>query len=108
MASKEHICHNYVFLKPEEASLGELIRFLFSSDIGNRRFIDSSEEEGKKGRNNLERRWIIFISVVVQWAFLLCSVPMARIGDVLQKWLNLVSANGGPLMLFINRLRGNI
>ncbi|XP_062024131.1 triacylglycerol lipase OBL1-like [Rosa rugosa] len=107
MASKEHVCDNYVFLKPEEVTLIELSRFLFSSDLENRRFINSSEEEGKKG-GNLERRWIIFISVVLQWVFLFCSVPMARIGDVLQKWLNLVSTNGGPLMLFLNWLRGKV
>ncbi|XP_004291098.1 PREDICTED: uncharacterized protein LOC101301930 [Fragaria vesca subsp. vesca] len=103
MASKEHVCDNYFSLKPEEATLIELLRLLFSSDLDSRKFIESSGEVWK-----LERRWILLVSVVVQRFFLFCSVPLARIGDVLQKWLNLVSINGGPLMLLLNRLRGKV
>ncbi|KAL6207856.1 hypothetical protein ACLB2K_018809 [Fragaria x ananassa] len=35
-------------------------------------------------------------------------LPLARIGDVLQKWLNLVSINGGPLMLLLHWLSGKV
>ena len=101
MASKEHVCDNYLSLKPEEATLIELLRLLFSSDLDSRKFIESSGEVWK-----LERRWILLVSVVAQWFFLFCSVPLARIGDVLQKWLNLVSINGGPLMLLLHWLSG--
>ncbi|XP_050363689.1 triacylglycerol lipase OBL1-like [Argentina anserina] len=102
MASKESVCDSYLSLKPEKATIIEIIRSLFSSDLENERFIESSEE-GK-----LERKWIILVSVIVQWVFLYIRVPLAKIGDVLQKWLNLISINGGLLMLFLNWLRGKV
>ncbi|BFG18383.1 hypothetical protein CerSpe_046570 [Prunus speciosa] len=106
---KEPVCQSYFFLKPEETSFLELLRLLCSSDVGKRRFIEieCSEEDVNKV-TELRRRWVIFISVVLQWSFLFFRDPLARTGDVFDKWLNLISANGGLLKLFINRLKGKV
>ncbi|KAL6296242.1 hypothetical protein ACE6H2_004384 [Prunus campanulata] len=103
---KEPVCQSYFFLKPEEASFLELLCLVCSSDVGKRRFIEieCSEEDVNKV-TEFRRRWVIFISVVLQWSFLFFRDPLARTGDVFDKWLNLISANGGLLKLFINRLK---
>lgn len=105
---KETVCQSYFFLKHEEASFLELLYLLCSSDVGKRRFIEieCSEEDVHKV-TEFRRRWVIFISVVLQWSLLFFRDPLARIGDVFDKWLNVISANGGLLMFFINRLKGN-
>lgn len=105
MACKEHACNDYVVLKPKDAGFVELIRLLISSELEERSFIECSEEEGKKPRN-FGRRWLIFVSVVVQKFLLYVRDPMAQLGHILVLWLNLVSANGGLLMLFIKRIKG--
>ncbi|KAM0968395.1 hypothetical protein PS1_016973 [Malus domestica] len=107
MASKEHVCHNYVFLKPEEASFIELIRLLFSSDVEKRSFINCSGDEGRE-RRKFERRWVIFVSIVVQWMFLFFRTPMARTGGTVNKLLNLVATNGGLFALFKMWLTGKV
>lgn len=106
---KEPVCQSYFFLKPEEASFLELLFLLCSSDVGKRRFIEieCSEEDVHNKVTEFRRRWVIFISVVLQWSLLFFRDPLARTGDVFDKWLNLISANGGLLMFFINRLKGN-
>ncbi|ONI33581.1 hypothetical protein PRUPE_1G434100 [Prunus persica] len=107
---KEPVCQSYFFLKPEEASFLELLFLLCSSDVGKRRFIEieCSEEDVHNKVTEFRRRWVIFISVVLQWSLLFFRDPLARTGDVFDKWLNLISANGGLLMFFINRLKGKV
>ncbi|XP_068342526.1 triacylglycerol lipase OBL1-like isoform X2 [Pyrus communis] len=102
MASKGPACLSYVFLKPEEATFIELIRLLFSSDIEKRNFITSSAVR----KLDFKRRLLIFFSTVIQCILLLFRKPMAWLGGVLEKWLNLVSSNGGLLMLILNWLKG--
>lgn len=109
MASKEYVCHNYVVLKPKEASLAELICLLCSSDhLKKRSFIEFSDSDQDQGDKSLEfrRRWIIFISVVVQKLFLHLKTPMAMLGDVLVSFLNLVATNGGIFALLRNYFKG--
>ncbi|XP_015884351.3 triacylglycerol lipase OBL1 [Ziziphus jujuba] len=105
MACKENVCNDYMVLKPMDAGFVELIRLLISSKLEERSFIECSEEEGREPRN-FGRRWLIFVSVVVQKVLLYVRDPMAQLGHMLVLWLNLVSANGGHLMLFIKRLKG--
>ncbi|KAM0968397.1 hypothetical protein ACFX2A_017053 [Malus domestica] len=104
MASKGPVCLSYVFLKPEEATFIELIRLLFSSDIEKRKFITSSAVK----KLDFKRRLIIFLSAVIQCILLLLRKPMAWLGGVLEKWLNLVSSNGGLLLLILNWLKGKV
>ncbi|KAH7567434.1 hypothetical protein ACOSQ2_010982 [Xanthoceras sorbifolium] len=106
MASEEHFCQNYLFLKPEEATLFDLIRLLYSSKLEERRFVECSSEADCHG--NFRRRWIIFISVVSQKVLLFTRIPLAIVGYVLELWLNLLSGNGGFLRLLFNLFTGRL
>ena len=110
MACKEpnydHVCRNYVLLKPKEAGFAELVRLLFCTELGKRSCVECSEEEGREARN-FRRRWLIFVSIVAQKLFLLLSKPMALLGHVLVSWLNLVAVNGGLFGLLRNLFKGN-
>ncbi|PON94204.1 Fungal lipase-like domain containing protein [Trema orientale] len=111
MACKEssNVCHSYLVVKPKEASLIELIRLLFSSDLSKRSFVECSKEEGHEQQpRDFGRRWIIFVSVVAQKALLLLRCPMALLGHVLVSFLNLVAINGGLFVLLRNYLRGEM
>lgn len=55
-----------------------------------------------------ERRWIIFISLLVQKMLLYLRKPMAITGSVVELWLNLLSSNGGFLALLLNLLKGKM
>lgn len=95
---------NYLLLKPEEASLLDLVRFLFSSTLVNRSFIECPQElEFPEFRH----RWILFISVVAQMALLASKNSLNRIGYKVEMWLNLLSSNGGFFRLLFNILRGS-
>lgn len=55
-----------------------------------------------------ERRWIIFISLLVQKMLLYLRKPMAITGSLVELWLNLLSSNGGFLALLLNLLKGKM
>ncbi|KAL0343699.1 UNVERIFIED_CONTAM: hypothetical protein Sangu_1257300 [Sesamum angustifolium] len=82
---------NYMLLKPEDAGFLDLAKMLFSSDLGKRKFIDCPEG----AREPFGRRWIIFISVMVQKLLQATAKPMAAFGSGVENWLNLLSGNGG-------------
>ncbi|KAF3446647.1 hypothetical protein FNV43_RR11827 [Rhamnella rubrinervis] len=103
--NEEDACDNYLLLKPKDASVGELIRLLYSSKLEERSFIECSDREGQKPRD-FRRRWLIFVSVIVQKLFIYVRQPMAQLGHVLVLWLNHVSTNGGLLNLLLKRIRG--
>ncbi|GFS30618.1 alpha/beta-Hydrolases superfamily protein [Actinidia rufa] len=105
MACKEDFCKDYLVLNPEHASLLDLVRILFLSDLGERRFVESSEVNNLGG---LKRRWLIFMSVLVQKVLIYLRKPMARMGYVLEMWLNLLASNGGFGLLLLNLLKGSM
>ncbi|GFY86854.1 alpha/beta-Hydrolases superfamily protein [Actinidia rufa] len=105
MACEEDFCKDYFVLKPEHASLFDLIRILCSSSFGERRFVESS---GANNLGGLGRRWLIFISVLVQKVLIYLRKPMAWIGYVLEMWLNLLASNGGFGLLLLNLLKGSM
>lgn len=97
-------CSNYMLLKPEEASFCELLKLLFSSNIGKRKFVDCPEGT----REPLAYRWIIFVSVIAQKVLQAFAKPLATLGAVTEFCLNLVYQNGGFFRLILNILTGNI
>ncbi|TXG52424.1 hypothetical protein EZV62_021593 [Acer yangbiense] len=102
MASdEEHLCQKYLFLKPKEATLFDLIRLLYSSNLEETRFVEFSDQADRH-INNFRRRWLIFISVVAQKVLLFMRIPLAIVGYVLELCLNLLSSNGGFLGLLFN------
>ncbi|KDP31939.1 hypothetical protein JCGZ_12400 [Jatropha curcas] len=94
----------YMILKPEELRLFDLFNILFSSDIGKRKFLDSAEAK----EESFERRWLIFISIVVQKMLKLFSTPLSFLGSMIEMWLNLLSCNGNFFRLLFNLLRGRL
>ncbi|CAK7347532.1 unnamed protein product [Dovyalis caffra] len=101
----EYFCQNKLLLEPKEASLRDLALLLFSSDLKFRRFVDYSDEHR---RGDFNRRWLIFISVLLQKILLSCRKPLAQIGNALETSLNLLSNNGGFFKLLLNYLRGKV
>ncbi|KAJ7958167.1 Lipase [Quillaja saponaria] len=109
MASNElYACHNYLLLNPKETSWFDLVRLLASSKIEKRKFIEYSldQRDDLHDLRKFQRRWLIFISLLVQKLLIAFHYPMAQIGNLLEMWLNLLSTNGGLLGIFSNLLRG--
>lgn len=102
-SNDDHFSKDQLLLDPKEASLKELVLLLFFSDVRSRKFVDCPEEQRRRDFN---RRWLIFISVLVQKVLLFCKEPLARIGQTLETWLNLISNNGGLFKLLLNYLTG--
>ncbi|PIN25223.1 putative lipase [Handroanthus impetiginosus] len=96
---------NYMLLNPEEASLLELGKILFSRDIGKRKFVDCPDEVR---REPLGRRWVIFISVLAMKLLKVVAKPMASFGSGVEYWLNLLSENGGFFRLILNSFTGKV
>ena len=105
MASKEPFAGNYLLLKPEEASPVDLGYLLFSSKLEERRFIDCPPELEYR---EFRRRWLLFISVVLQKAFTSSSKSLNHIGNTVEMWLNLLSSNGGFIKLLLNLVKGSL
>ncbi|KAK7291112.1 hypothetical protein RIF29_06009 [Crotalaria pallida] len=96
---------NYLLLKPDEASLLDLGRLLFSPVLNNRKFIECPQE---LEASEFRQRWLLFISVVVQKILVISRKPMKKVGDMLELWLNRLSSNGGLIRLLINILQGKM
>ncbi|KAK8579981.1 hypothetical protein V6N13_143124 [Hibiscus sabdariffa] len=103
-ASHEAFCDDYFVLDPKKAGLFDLFSLLFSHQLENRRFIDFQGSQ----HENFRYRWIIFVSVVVQKLLLWATKPMAFVGDAIEMWLNLLSANAGLFHLLLNLVTGRI
>lgn len=94
-----------MLLKPEECSVFDLARILFSGkNLGQKEFLDCPNEEMTK--EPLSRRWVIFISILVQKVLLATAKPLAGFGNAIEYWLNLQNVNGGFFRLVFNSLRG--
>uniref|UniRef100_A0A7N0TFS5 Fungal lipase-type domain-containing protein n=1 Tax=Kalanchoe fedtschenkoi TaxID=63787 RepID=A0A7N0TFS5_KALFE len=92
---------DYMLLDPAKLSVMDLYHILFSSDIENRHSVDSSAAR----EDDINRRWIIFISMVAQKILQLVSKPLSKFGSGIEYWINLVSSNGSLLKLVINFVR---
>lgn len=91
-----------MLLNPKAAELGDVVKILFSSDIGKRKFVDCSNGT----QEPLDRRWIIFISVLFQKFLHANAKPLADFGNGVEHWLNLLSRNRGFLGLINNTFKG--
>ncbi|KAA8547100.1 hypothetical protein F0562_003529 [Nyssa sinensis] len=98
MASSDQTSRKYLVLKPEEASLLDLFHILFSGEIESRKFVKCLKVKEKF----LERRGIIFFSVVVQKVLQFTAKPMSWFGSKFELWLNLVSSNNNFGVLLLN------
>ncbi|KAL2242086.1 UNVERIFIED_CONTAM: putative feruloyl esterase A [Sesamum indicum] len=105
MADEVQFCQNYLLIKPEQASCFDLLRLLCSKTLENRDFFRTPvEAEAVRFR----RRWIVFISLLVQKVLLWLKRPLAAVGDAVELLLNYPAANGGYLRLLFNLLTGRL
>ncbi|XP_010070350.2 triacylglycerol lipase OBL1 [Eucalyptus grandis] len=102
MACDKSFSSGYMLLSPEKVGVVDLFRILIHSDVGNRKFIDSSGET----EESFQRRWIMFLSVLAQKLLLLVAKPLSGIGWAIEFWLNLLSSNQNLGGLLVNCLRG--
>ncbi|KAF3963490.1 hypothetical protein CMV_012135 [Castanea mollissima] len=96
---------SYMLLKPEEVRFFDLIRILFYSDIGKRKFVDAPEgttEESFRGR------WLMIVSILTQKFLQFVAKPLSFVGSTAEMGLNLVSSNRNLFVLLLNALRGNV
>lgn len=93
---------SYMLLKPEELTFFDLVNILFSTDIEKRKFVDSAEVK----EEDFQRRWLIFISIIVQKLLQFFSKPISFFGSLTEMWLNLLSSNGGFGSLLLNTMEG--
>ncbi|KAK3030111.1 hypothetical protein RJ639_038860 [Escallonia herrerae] len=96
---------DFMLLKPEEVSVVDLIRVLFSHDLKKRKFVDCPEGTSEE---SFKRRWVIFVSILVQKCLSTVGRPLAWFGSKVEQWLNLVSSNQNVGLLLWNFLRGLI
>lgn len=94
-----------MLLEPNDVGFFDLIHILFSNNLEKRKFVDSSDDK----EDEFQRRWLIFLSIVVQKLLQFVAKPMAVIGWGIEMFLNLLSSNGCSLReLLLNLLRGKV
>ncbi|CAL1408648.1 unnamed protein product [Linum trigynum] len=104
MECDKRFSSDYMLLNHEELSLSDLFRLLFSSDVEKRKMVDSKENK----EESFERRWLMFVSIVVQKTLQFFSRPLALVGSCVEMWLGLLSSNGGFGGLLLNVLTGKV
>ncbi|XP_062003207.1 triacylglycerol lipase OBL1-like isoform X1 [Rosa rugosa] len=105
MACNKSFSSNYMLLDPNDVGFFDLIHILISNNLEKRKFVDSSDDK----EDDFQRRWLIFLSIVVQKLLQFVSKPMAVIGWAIEMFLNFLSINGCSLHgLLLNLLRGKI
>lgn len=102
MACDKGFSCTYMLLEPKDGGFFDLIRILFSNNLARRRFVDSSEET----EDDFVRRWLTFLSTVVQKLLQFVAKPMATIGWGIEMCLNLISSNQSLAGLILDILRG--
>ncbi|MCL7038790.1 hypothetical protein MKW94_020946 [Papaver nudicaule] len=105
MVPLKESCKNYVVLKPHKGGIIDLFWLLLSSDIEKSKFVDCREENKEA---NFKRRWLIFLTIVVQKILHIVKKPLGWFGSGLEMWLNLLSENGNFFELLLNLLKWKI
>ncbi|XP_051118014.1 triacylglycerol lipase OBL1-like [Andrographis paniculata] len=100
-------CSDYFLVKPEEAGWVDILRLLFWSDVGRRKFVESPAAAQPR-REPLSRRWLVFVSVVAMKLLHAIAGPLSGFGSAVEFWLNLLSLNGGFFTLILNFFRGKV
>lgn len=95
---------DYMLLDQEKLGVKDLYHILFSVDIENRNSVDSSAAR----EDDINRRWIIFISILAQKVLQMVSKPLMKFGTTIEYWLNLVACNGSFFRLVLNFLQGQL
>ena len=101
-ASNDQTSKKYMVLKPDEASLIGLIRFLISGNIESKQFIECLRVK----KTSLKHRVYIFFSIFIQNVLQFAAKPLSVFGSIFELWLNLLACNGNFCLFLLNLLRG--
>ncbi|XAR57789.1 Triacylglycerol lipase [Bertholletia excelsa] len=107
MASEESgFSKNYLHLRHEKAGFLDLINLLFyrKSKAEGVKFLDRPVQRKEE---ELEYRWVVFISIMLQKLLKAVEKPLAWIGDLVETWLNL-SAYSNFFVFLWNFLQGKV
>ncbi|KAK8495968.1 hypothetical protein V6N13_103488 [Hibiscus sabdariffa] len=105
MAGDENRFYDDCFIiRSEDASFFDLCGLLFSSKLGPRSFIDCLRQYNLK----LVRRWIIFLSVLIQKLLHLMRGSLILGRNVIEMSLNLLSWNGGLFGFLFKLMTGKL
>ncbi|PWA87121.1 triacylglycerol lipase-like 1 [Artemisia annua] len=96
---------DYMLLSPKDVRLWDLIKLLFSKNIGNRSFIDCPDGTVEE---SFSQRFVIFISIVAQKVLHLVDKPLGWVGSAIEFMPNFTDANGGFFKLLGNVVTGFI
>ncbi|XVF61173.1 hypothetical protein PTKIN_Ptkin08bG0108500 [Pterospermum kingtungense] len=106
MTSQSHkFSGNYLVLRPDEVSVCDLFSLLWSDELEKKAFLDCPPE---KFRENIRRKWLIFMSLSAQKILLHAAKPLRWSGEKLEMWVNLVSLNRNIFVLLLNLVRGKV
>ncbi|XP_027086329.1 triacylglycerol lipase OBL1 isoform X1 [Coffea arabica] len=103
-ASNDQTSKKYMVLKPDEASLIGLIRFLISGNIESKQFIECLRVK----KTSLKHRVYIFFSIFIQNVLQFAAKPLSVFGSIFELWLNLLACNGNFCLFLLNLLRGKV
>lgn len=105
MDGRDEYFSDFMVLRPDKGGARNLAHLLCSCDV-----TDNDAVEFPAGTAPVAERWhrwVIFVSVVAQMVLMWVKTPMARLGTAIEYWMNLVTDNGGGvLMLIWNTIRG--
>ncbi|KAL9999087.1 putative triacylglycerol lipase [Helianthus debilis subsp. tardiflorus] len=98
-------CEDHLLLSPKDVGLWDLIKLLFSKNIGNRKFIDCPEGTTEE---SFSQRFVIFVSIVAQKLLHLVYKPLNWVGSAVEFMPNFMDVNGGFFKLLGNIVTGNM
>ncbi|XP_062220954.1 triacylglycerol lipase OBL1-like [Phragmites australis] len=99
-------CRDFMVLRPDKGGFYDLLHLLWSCKVAENGAVDcpAGTEIG-----DWRRRWAVFISLVAQVLLLWAKKPVALLGSVTEYWTNLLTENGGGvLMLVVKALQGKL
>lgn len=100
---------DFMVLRPDKAGLRSLLHLLYSCDVADNDAVDCPRGTVRTEVAQRWRRWIIFVTLVAQQLLLWVKRPMAALGWAIEYWMNLVTDNGGGvLMLIKNAMQGKV
>ncbi|XP_076884755.1 triacylglycerol lipase OBL1-like [Bidens hawaiensis] len=96
---------DHMLLSPKDVGLWDLIKLLFSKNLGSRKFIDCPVGTTEQ---SFSLRFLIFISVVAQKFLRLIYKPLGLVGSAIEFMPNFMHTNGGFFKLLLNIVTGKM
>jgi hypothetical protein len=104
MDRRDNFFSDFMVLRPDKGGVRSLLHLLWSCNVA-----DNDAVDCPVGTEVAERwrRWAIFVSLVAQMLLRWVRRPMATFGRAIEYWMNLVTDNGGSVLVLIsNAMQG--